>query len=467
MKFMHASQGLSWALSLALALSLGNLSLRSQASNPTINRLFSFPCDASGTCPDGSSANWLIQASDGNFYGVTGSISINELLPGTIFQITPSGKFTLLHTFDLINGNPLSPGTSLVEANDGLLYGTSLFGGINNQGVLFRISKNGTGFEIVHDFCADAKCSDGGSPSSLILGHDGNLYGVSSPSSGSNIFRFTPPSTFTIALSFLDSVGPPTSIIQGADGNFYATAIGQSLNQVERITSSGKITVLGQIEPQGIDPCHGETPLLQAANGDLWGMTGCYQIEQAQFFRVHLSGGLQVFPRLGHSIFLITPIQASDGNLWSVETGLDEVIKASTATGTILQAFPFNGANGSAADNAVPVVQGADGKIYGTTSLGGASGGGTVWVLNAGLAAPKPTVSAFIPTSSAAEAKVLVRGDHFIGTTAVKFHGVSASFKVLNRNFISVVVPTGATTGLVTVTNAGGTSTSESSFTVE
>jgi large repetitive protein len=61
---------------------------------------------------------------------------------------------------------------------------------------------------------------------------------------------------------------------------------------------------------------------------------------------------------------------------------------------------------------------------------------------------------------------VLINGDNFIGTTAVSFNGVNASFQVLNIHFISVTVPTGATTGPVTVTNAGGTATSTQMFTV-
>ena len=454
---------------LVLSLILFNLfAMPAEAASPTVVPLFSFPCDTSGACPDGSFPNLLIEASDGNFYGVAQSTSINTSVPpGTIFRLTPGGQFTLLHTFSRSDTNPINPGTSLVEANDGFLYGTTFDGGPANQGILFRIRKDGTGFAIVHNFCSATSCADGLFPASLILGHDGNLYGVSSTSNGTNIFRFTPPSTFTIARSFPSSVGAPISIIQGADGNFYATAIGGDLNQVERISPKGQITVLGQIPFQGFDPCHGETPLLQVADGDLWGMMGCYQIEQAQFFRVHLAGGLTEFPQLGHTSFLVTPIQASDGNLWTIETGLDELIQASPATGTIIHSFSFTDANSSVADNAVPVVQGADGKIYGTASIGSGTDGGIVWMLDAGLPLPLAAVAAFSPTSGAVGTKVLIRGDHFIGTTTVRFNGVNAVFKVLNRNFISAVVPAGASTGAIEVSNAGGSGQSQGVFHVD
>lgn len=438
-----------------------------QAATQHITPLFTFPCTNSGICSEGTEPNWIIQASDENFYGVTGSTSVNGIPSnGTIFKITPTGEFTLLHSFQSTNDNTVNPATSLVEGNDGFIYGTSLDGGDANQGVLFRISKSGTGFEIVHSFCSEANCSDGLGPSSLILAHDGNLYGVAGTNaSGSLIFRFSSPASFSIVRSF-PSNGAPFSIIQGADGNFYATAIG-TLNQVERISPSGQITVLGQIQPQGFDPCHGETPLLQAADGNLWGMMGCYQIEQAQFFKVALSGGLKEFPRLGHSEILITPIQASNGDFWSVETGLNEVIEASPDTGTVIQSFPFTAGNGN--NSEARVVQGADGKIYGTATGGGTGQtvGGTVWVLNVGLAAPQSAIAAFSPAEGAAGAEVLVRGDHFIGTTAVSFNGTAATFHVLNRNFILATVPTDATTGPIVVTNAGGTTTSQENFTVQ
>jgi hypothetical protein len=62
---------------------------------------------------------------------------------------------------------------------------------------------------------------------------------------------------------------------------------------------------------------------------------------------------------------------------------------------------------------------------------------------------------------------VTIRGDHLIGTTAVTFNGVSAAFKVLNVQFITATVPSGATSGTITVTNAGGVTTSTQHFTVQ
>ena len=97
---------------------------------------------------------------------------------------------------------------------------------------------------------------------------------------------------------------------------------------------------------------------------------------------------------------------------------------------------------------------------------GGQQPSGTVWTLDAGLAAPVSSVAAFRPSSGVNGASVLIRGNHFVGATAVTFNGVSATFKVLNQNFISATVPSGATSGTIAVTNAGGTSVSTGDFTV-
>ena len=118
------------------------------------------------------------------------------------------------------------------------------------------------------------------------------------------------------------------------------------------------------------------------------------------------------------------------------------------------------------------MVQGDDGKIYGTATDGGTGQNGqqavgTIWSLDAGLPAPSAAIAAFAPSSGSAGSKVTIRGNNFIGTTAVTFNGASATFKVLNANFITATVPAGATTGPVAVTNPGGTTVSSNQFTVQ
>ena len=110
----------------------------------TIKQLFAFGCDSSTKiCPDGQNPNWLIQSADGNFYGTTTTGGVGNHAGGTVFKISP-------RQFDSSSRSlPTCRGTieriffpnSLVEGNDGFLYGTTLGGGSNSVGVIFRLSE--------------------------------------------------------------------------------------------------------------------------------------------------------------------------------------------------------------------------------------------------------------------------------------------------------------------------------------
>ncbi len=84
--------------------------------------------------------------------------------------------------------------------------------------------------------------------------------------------------------------------------------------------------------------------------------------------------------------------------------------------------------------------------------------------------AAAPTISSFTPTSGPVGTSVKINGDNFTGSdpdvTSVKFNGVSATFTINNPQHLTATVPAGATTGPISVTNADGTATSATNFTV-
>jgi uncharacterized repeat protein (TIGR03803 family) len=90
--------------------------------------LYSFgtnPADqASPTCSPGP----LILGSDGNFYGTYCSV---------IFQINPQGQETVLHTMTAADGQQIA--NSLLQADDGNFYGVTTTGGENNAGTVFKL----------------------------------------------------------------------------------------------------------------------------------------------------------------------------------------------------------------------------------------------------------------------------------------------------------------------------------------
>jgi len=480
------------------------LSLAATARAQTINQLFAFTCTSSlssATCPQGARPDIILQASDGNFYGAAQVTDegVSDPQGGTLFKLTPSGEFTKLFTFTqgsggFLNGN--NPADSFVEANDGFLYGTTFNGGKQNDGVLFRISKTGAGFRVLHNFCSSANCADGSIPNGLLLGQDGNLYGTTleggspvspCPSSGcGTIFRFKPTTGAFTVLHRLTAVADglqPFGMIQAANGNFYGVSQGldiDSFNEdIFQFTLVGKFTV--QFKSALFDT--GISGLTQGANGNLYGafesITGG-TAGDINFFEVSTEGtgfvAFVPFTSLVGTTTIPSLFLASDGNLWDTNftdstAPKGSVFSINPQNGAVLQTFAFDGANGDSPE--VGVIQAADGTFVGTTELGGTiSGGsnefadGTVWTLDAGLPAPPPAITLLNSTSGSVGSTVLINGKNFVSTTAVSFNGVNASFQVLNTQFVSATIPAGATTGPVTVTNAGGKATSTQTFTI-
>ena len=76
----------------------------------------------------------------------------------------------------------------------------------------------------------------------------------------------------------------------------------------------------------------------------------------------------------------------------------------------------------------------------------------------------KPAVTSFTPGSGPVGTSVTITGTGLLGTTDVEFNGVVAVFNVVDSSTITTTVPAGATSGKISVTNAGGTVMSKTSF---
>ena len=143
-----------------------------------LTTLYSFCADPN--CTDGANPLGLIQAKDGNFYGTAeyGGSSPNCGISGcgTLFEITREGKFTTIHNFAGYPTEGSSP-TVLLQAADGNLYGVSYTGGENDEGTVFKLSAGDT-LTTLHSFCVDNYCADGSLPDGLMQATDGNFYGA-------------------------------------------------------------------------------------------------------------------------------------------------------------------------------------------------------------------------------------------------------------------------------------------------
>jgi len=445
------------------ALLIASLVTTARAQTPS--QLFAFGCDSqTGVCANGENPNSLIQSADGNFYGTTTTGGTGNAARGTVFKITLSGQLTTLFTF-VADPNGNYPNgwlpTSLVEGNDGFLYGTTDAGGANNVGLVFKLSKSGV-FQILHNLCSS--CGEGSGPSSLILGRDGNFYGTSL----GVLFRITPAGSFTVLHTFNSATEGPTGLglVQASDGNFYGTTVGGGtlVTTLFRLTRAGVFTILHTLNYSDFTASRP----IQGVDGKLYGATS------RGIFVSSLSGADYQELLIPDSFIANQPIyQPSESNLWDAiffdSSAPNGELRVISTNAIVQQTIAFNGNNGASPNAAV--LQGSDGKVLGVTYGGGSvsqveTANGVVFTLDAGLTPPQPAIVDFTPNNGTAGTKVMLHGSHFIGATQVSFNGTSAAFRVLNTDNIRATVPAGATTGPITVTNPGGTAQSQQSFTV-
>jgi uncharacterized repeat protein (TIGR03803 family) len=388
----------------------------------TLTTLHSF-CSKS-SCTDGEYTYATpVQGTDGNFYGTTYLGGSKEL--GTVFKITPSGTLTTLHTFGGTDGS--QPLAGLVQGSDGNFYGTTYMGGSQGDGEIFKITPSGT-HNTLHSFCSRAACKDGRNPfAGLVQGTDGNLYGTTLEGGAKGfgtVFKITPSGTLTTLHSFCTQSGcpegqfPQTGLVQATNGNLYGTTITGGTygdGTIFEITQSGKLTTLYNVCSQ----------------------SGCPDGN-------YLYAGL---------------IQATDGNLYGImdvggANSAGTIFKI-TLSGTLTTLYNFCSQSGCP-DGQYPaggLVQATDGNLYGTTADGGANGYGTVFSLSVGLG---PFVETE-PTAAKVGATVKILGTDLTGATSVNFNGKAATFTVVSSSEITTTVPAGATTGEVQVVTPSGT----------
>jgi len=437
----------------------------------TFTTLASFNGTTNGLWPQA-----LSQGTDGNFYGTTfagGSAPYG----GTVFKITPTGTLTMLYSFTG-GADGGSPGGALVLATDGSFYGTAAFGGAHSYGTIFKISPIGM-LTILYTFTGGA---DGGYPTSLVLGADGNLYGTTGAGDGT-IFEITLGGALTTLYTFHSATVDVSMVVQGASGNFYGTTYeGGAYNDgtVFKMTPRGTLTTLYSFTG-GSDGGFPYGGIVIGADGNFYGTTtgdgGAYG--NGTVFTLTPAGTLTTLysftGRADGSSPFGSLVQANDGNLYGTTYlggasqplcpsdvygfGCGTVFRiSSTGALTTLHSFAGYPIDGAAPQSAL--LQATDGNFYGTTLSGGAynaggltSGYGTVFSLSMGLGPSVKTV----PHSGKAGSAVIILGTNLRGASSVSFNGAAAAFSVVSATEITTTVPAGATTGKVQVITPSGT----------
>lgn len=261
---------------------------------------------AMATNEEGYSAfSGVIQASDGNLYGTT--YLGGDKGGGVVYKVTLDGAYTVLRNLGQDKQDAVLPYAGLVQAPDGNLYGSTLRGGTNDKGTVFRISTAGD-FSIVHSFNGQ----DGENPEgALAVGADGALYGTTLQGGSGNrgtVYKITTSGTFSSVYSFpslgafnnngqatnATGANPRAGLLLAADGNFYGTAYqGGTLGfgAVFRMTPAGSVTLVHAFTGPSFGAAFPLAGVSQDAAGNLYGTTefGGY-LNQGAAWRIDTTG---------------------------------------------------------------------------------------------------------------------------------------------------------------------------------
>ena len=419
----------------------------------------------------------LIQATDGNLYGVTSYGGANG--SGAVFRISPSGTLDAVYSFCSLAScaDGENPYTSLIQGSNGDLYGTTYSGGASNNGTLFKITTSGT-LTTLYNFCSLASCADGSGPEGqLAVDGAGNIYGTAYSGGASNfgtVFKFSTKGVLTTLHSFSGADGEnPEGGLTAASGVFYGTAQyggAKGDGTVFKITTAGVETTLHSftgsdgLNPKGwlVDVAgtfYGTTPYGGANNeGSVFKMTAAGAVTTLYSFcsLASCADGASVTAGL---------MQATDGNLYGVTdsggANGDGTAYELTLKGVLTTLHSFDGTDGNGPQGTL--LQDTNGDFYGFTEFGGSSGDGTVFSIATGLKAFVMLES----TSGTHGSKVGILGDGFSSSSVVKFNGVAATTVTLTEaGLLTATVPAGATDGYVTVTTGATTLTSTQKYTV-
>lgn len=172
----------------------------------------------------------LVQAGDNNFYGTT--VNGGTFGLGAVFRVTTNGSLAQITAFNGTNG--ANPYGGLTLASNGLLYGTTTYGGVSEAGTIFQLATNGS-LSTLHSFSGDP---DGANPwASLLMANDGFFYGTTilggtpkGTGAWGTVFQFSTNGLFTSLLTFgfdANGVSPYGSLASNLSGEIYGMTFSQ------------------------------------------------------------------------------------------------------------------------------------------------------------------------------------------------------------------------------------------------
>lgn len=345
--------------------------------------------------------NQLVIGSDDLLYGTTTRTSSQE--NGGVFKLNKDGTgFLELHRFSHspVDGSRVC---GVIEAGDGFLYGTTSGGGAAWEGTLFKLSRDGSEFQIIKSMSRAG--GSGSMPASVLLdGQDNFLYGTTSSggtNGGGTAFRFDPEDGTCDFLrhfsnSWSSGGGLQSSGVSGLSTDASGALFGTT--SLAGVSNQGTIFRLGrdgkdfdELHHFGVVPGDGLFPragVLVSSDGSLFGSTSSGgSNRQGTLFRLDRDGSdyrvihhFSIFAgvSLTNALHAFSPlIEGRNGVLYGVINGSTIFLIGKDGVG-------YRTLHTIAGGISYPLVLGDDGAIYGTTERGGAFSRGTIFRLHIG-----------------------------------------------------------------------------------
>jgi len=245
-------------------------------------------------------------------------------------------------------------------------------------------------FTSLYSFCSVANCTDGANPVGLILGADGNFYGVTAYGgvpeiegySFGTIFKVTPFGQLTTIYTFCEQNGcpdgeQPAALVQTSNGNFYGVTPSGGANKsgtVFALTFTGDFLRLHSFCAQS--ECadgDGGVSLMEASNGNFYGSSyGGGTYNGGTLFEITPGGKLTTLASVRKPNGMIQVGDNLYGTTAAGGSGSHGIVFELTSAGkeNVLHSFcPLNCAAGDSPLSGLAL--GSDGNFCGSTYLGG------------------------------------------------------------------------------------------------
>jgi uncharacterized repeat protein (TIGR03803 family) len=338
----------------------------------------------------------------GKFFGTTSTGGAYD--KGTVFSYTIEGTYTTLVSFSGVDGPAKgdAPDAGLVLGADGNLYGVTTAGGANDCGTIFRMSTAGSLTTLI-EFTGMAGAAKGSAPNELTLASDGDFYGTTQ-AGGANehgtIFRLNlPVLVFPASVTTLTELKGPTGAAGTPRGSMPVGALVSNGSNLYGVTAFGGT------------PDHGM--VFRVTTSGAWTAMAQFTGTTGNARGANPAAGLVLHS--DGSLYGTTEFGGSDdaGTVFRIAT---------TGSFAFTSMHSFDDTDGARPAGAL--VMGADQALYGTTSAGGEGGAGTIFRIE--TMAPHPlTVLEFFTGQSGAmpgEAPraglILGPGGDWFGTTS-------------------------------------------------